>query len=124
MESDIAYYQQRIKECLEASGRYTRALDLNILVLASSLRRLSIAINETEALAAETVSVKSPNGALQQHPAFKAQREAEETILRQLKELGLTADGTRQNVERDPTADLLAEVIGSKRTKIVKPDDR
>lgn len=129
MKTDIDHFQARITACLEAAGRYTSALDLNILVLASSFRRLAIAINETEGLKESKISFATPNGALQQHPAFKAQREAEETILKQLKELNLTADGTTSNVERDPAVELMKEVIGqpgqnrARRQRIIKPDD-
>lgn len=121
IKTDTSYYQSEIRRWLEAAAHYTAALEGNVFVLAGTFSRYAKALNETEAL--ENVSVTGPNGAMQQHPAFKMQRECEESILKQLKELGLTATGTRGKVERDPAVELIEEVTGrTRRRKIIKPD--
>lgn len=125
LNTEIEYYQESVRRWLEAAGHYTCALDGNVFVLAGTIARYAKALNETSELT--TVSVTGPNGAMQQHPAFKMQRECEESILKQLKELGLTAAGTKTKVERDPAVDLINEVFGTDRRqkvkRIVKPDE-
>ncbi len=121
LKTEIEYYKEQIRGWLRAAGHYTSALEGNIFVLAGTMARYAKALNETAEM--DFVSFKSPNGALQQHPAYKMQRECEESILKQLKELRLTSEGTRSTVERDPAVELIQDVFGSRRPRIVKPDN-
>lgn len=122
LETGIKYYERKVRQWLTAAGHYSEALDGNVFVLAGTLSRYAKALNETEEMVKVSVSSK---GALQQHPAYKMQRDCEESILKQLKELRLTAEGTRDKVRADPLVDLMAEVHGKggAKPKIVKPDE-
>lgn len=115
-------WEEVIWDCLDAAGRRSRALTLNVKVLAVALWRLSVSVRETSRL--DAVSLTGPNGAMQQHPAFKLQTDTEASILRQLKEMGLTAEGTAERLEEnDRLLDLLRTVGGAPATKKkVKPD--
>lgn len=122
MKNTIDQWEKEINSVLKVLGRNPRVLCLNVHVLAVSFYRLFLAVEETAQF--DRVSVENINGAIQQHPAFKMQIDTENSILRQLKELGLTADDT---TESDQEADRLFELmhtIAPKSTnrRKVKPD--
>lgn len=108
MEDILEKCVENIKERLRLAGRYTSALDTNITVAAGTLYRYTRALDEVKGL--KSLTVTTPNGALQQHPALKCMEGAEKSILNQLKELGLTAEGTRNTVEGDPLSELVQKV--------------
>lgn len=101
------YWEDRVKGCLVAAGRYSAALDVNIFILASALGRYVRLNNEMED---ETCMLTSPNGACQQHPIMKLIISTEDVILKQMKLIGLSSDVTTTSVDADPLMDLFGDV--------------
>lgn len=125
METTIDHYADRVRQCLQAAGKYSAALELNIFVLAGSLQSLALALAEIATLDKVTLEEKTARGSLTHvHPAFRIRMEAEESCRKQMKELGLTAIGVRQIVDRDPMTEMLGELKDSmsKSKRTVKPD--
>lgn len=124
MDNTVEYWENEIKNVLLATGRSPSALAINIRVLAVSLRRLMLSVEETAEF--DAVSVTGVNGALQQHPAFKVQTDTENSILRQLKELSLTADGTTdRSDDADRFTELISRITNSGKTKKrIKPKEK
>ncbi len=119
MQESIEYYENKVRKCLEHAGRYTPALDLNIFLLAGALQSVALAYSEISTLTATTETVETSRGkAIRTLPVFKIAREAEENCRKQMKELGLTAEGTRTTSETTPMAELLAAVAGGKGRKV------
>lgn len=108
MKDEVRKYFDRLVVCLKLCGRYTEALDVTLEVLAAALYRHDQAVSDTIGL--DQLTVPCPNGGLQLHPAYKVQIDTEEKILKYLKELGLTAEGTRERTERDNVSDMLGSM--------------
>lgn len=124
MPKAVKDYEKLIKKCLDHAGRYTPALDLNILILAGALQSLEMAQADIADLDSTFVEVETQSGkSLRPHPAFKVAREAEENCRKQMAELGLTAKGTKAEGTQDSIAALRDAIKpGSGKRKIVKPD--
>ena len=121
----VSTYEKLIKKCLEHAGRYTPALDLNIYALASTLRTHELIMRQVDGLRVTVLELTTARGKnVRAHPLLGQLRDAEASVLRQLRELGLTAEGTRGRVEADPLAGLLAGMRGATtgRGKVVSPD--
>jgi hypothetical protein len=57
------------------------------------------------------------------HPAFKVQRDAQDSVTRQMKALGLTAADLSGEMDDDPLVDLTTKVKNaSKNPLIIKPN--
>lgn len=125
MAKTVNDYEKLIKKCLDYAGKYTPALDLNILILAGALQSLEMAIKDIAALDSSFITIGTKNGVVyRQHPAFRVAREAEENCRKQMAELGLTAKGTQADGALDSIA-ALRDAIRPKtktRRKIIKPD--
>lgn len=104
----VKQLQKSIENCVREAGTYSPALALNYYMLAAALYRYQLCLSEVEQAA--EVTVTATNGAMQQHPAAKMMIDTETSILRQLKELGLNAEGTRGNTEGDPITALIADM--------------
>lgn len=107
MEKSISDYKKEIIKQLKANGTYSRALDIQIVSLASAMRNLDMANQQIDNLTETTVWETTRYGEkLAPHPVFKIAKEAQELITRQMKALGLTVEDLAGGVEDDPLVDL------------------
>ena len=107
MEKSINGHKKEIIKQLKANGTYSRALDIQIVSLASAMRNLDMANQQIDNLTETTVWETTRYGEkLAPHPVFKIAKEAQELITRQMKALGLTVEDLAGGVEDDPLVDL------------------
>ena len=107
MEKSISDHKKEIIRQLKANGTYSRALDIQIISLASALRNLLMANHQIDNLTETTVLETTRYGEkIAPHPVFKIAKEAQELITRQMKALGLTVEDLAGGVEDDPLVDL------------------
>lgn len=105
----IAKYKRTIKKNLEEAKTYYPGLEMQIQSLATALHTLDIATKEIEGLKSVTVLEKTRYGEkLAPHPAFKVQRDAQDSVTKQLKALGLMAESGAKSAE-EPT--LLDKIL-------------
>lgn len=127
MAKQIADYKKDIEKALKAVGKYSKSLGPQILSLAGALRTLDLANDEIDELDTTTVVVKSRygNDAYAPHPVFKIQKDAQDSVTRQMKALGLTAVELTGTDDDDPLIELTKKVknSGHKKPVIVKPDN-
>lgn len=121
----VADYKAEIVSALKAAGKYSKSLDIQILSLAGALCTLSKANDEIDGLDKVTIEVISRYGneTLAPHPVFKIQKDAQDSITRQMKALGLTAEDLTAAVDDDPLIELTKKVrtAGRRKPVIVKP---
>lgn len=124
MAKKVNDYKKDIEKALKAASRYSKSLDAQILSLAGALRTLDLANDEIDNLETVTIPVISRYGneALAPHPVFKIQKDAQDSVTRQMKALGLTAEDLTGMDEDDPLIELTKKVrnAGRKKPKIVK----
>lgn len=121
MSKLIADYKKDIERALKAAGRYSKSLDIQILSLASALCTLCKANDEIEGLDCVTISVTTRYGneSIAAHPVFKIQKDAQDSVTRQMKALGLTAEELTGTDDDDPLIDLTRKVRNVDRKKQV-----
>ncbi|MCC8114300.1 MAG: hypothetical protein LIP03_09995 [Bacteroidales bacterium] len=107
-------YIEQIKASLTSEGRYSRSLDIQIYTLASAMVSLEMATNEISRL--NTVLVKGLHGD-KAHPAFKIQKDAQDSVTRQMKALNLTGEAIISDEEEDPLIELTKAVIDANKGK-------
>lgn len=126
MAKQVNEYKKDIEKALKAAGKYSRSLGAQILSLAGALRTLDLANDEIDGLDSTTISATSRYGnvALIPHPVFKIQKDAQDSVTRQMKALGLTAEELTGTDEDDPLIDLTKKVknAGRKKPNIIKRD--
>ena len=126
MIKKVADYRKDIERALKWAGKYSRGLTAQIQSLAGALRTLDIANAEIDELEETTISVVSRYGntTLAPHPVFKIQKDAQDSITRQMKALDLTVEALTGTDEADPLIDLTKKLraAGRRRPDIVKPD--
>jgi len=92
--------------------------------LAGALRTLDLANDEIDELDSTTIPATSRYGneTLVPHPVFKIQKDAQDSVTRQMKALGLTAEELTGTDEDDPLIDLTKKVknVGRKKPNIIK----
>ena len=122
MEKRVADYQRMVKKALKSCGNYSKSLDIQILSLASALRTLGLANDEIDNLDVTTILETTRYGEkMAPHPAFKVQRDAQDSVTRQMKALGLTAADLSGEMDDDPLVDLTTKVKNAgKNPNIVK----
>lgn len=124
MEKKVSDYKKEIIKALKAAGKYSKSLDIQILSLAGALCTLNKANDEIDQLDSVTISVTSRygNDTLAPHPVFKIQKDAQDSVTRQMKALGLTAEELTGTDEDDPLIDLTKKVksAGHKKANIIK----
>lgn len=127
MTKQVNEYKKDIIKALKAAGKYSRSLDAQILSLAGALRTLDLANDEIDELDSVTIPVTSRYGneTLAPHPVFKIQKDAQDSVTRQMKALGLTAEELTGTDEDDPLIELTKKVrnAGRKKPNIIKPKD-
>lgn len=125
MAKKVNEYKKDIEKALKAVGKYSKSLDVQILALAGALRTLDLANDEIDGLIETTIPVVSRYGneTLAPHPVFKIQKDAQDSVTRQMKALGLTAEELTGSDESDPIIDLTKKVKNAGRRKpvVVKP---
>ncbi|WP_302612359.1 hypothetical protein [uncultured Muribaculum sp.] len=126
MEKKVSDYKADIIKALKAAGKYSKSLDIQVISLAGALCTLNKANDEIDGLDSVTISVTSRYGneTLAPHPVFKIQKDAQDSVTRQMKALGLTAEELTGTDEDDPLIDLTKKVknAGRKKANIVKRD--
>lgn len=123
MAKTVNEYKAEIIKVLKAHQLYSKGLDMQIVSLASAMRNLEMANDQIDGLTETTVWETTRYGEkLAPHPVFKIAKEAQESITRQMKSLGLTAEDLAGDVEDDPLADLTKKLTKKRRQpKIIKP---
>ena len=124
MAKQVNDYKKDIEKALKAAGKYSKSLGAQILSLAGALRTLDLANDEIDELETTTISSVSRYGneTLVPHPVFKIQKDAQDSVTRQMKALGLTAEELTGTDEDDPLIDLTKKVknVGRKKPNIIK----
>lgn len=112
MPQKTGYYIKKITEALKKEDRYNKGLAFQIMSLAGSLRTLDIANAEIDELEKTTISTVSRYGneTLAPHPVFKTQKDAMDSITKQMKILGLTVEGLAGDDENDKLVGLTEKV--------------
>jgi hypothetical protein len=128
MAKKVNDYKKDIARALKAAGKYSRSLDAQILSLAGAMRTLDLANTEIDDLESTTISTISRYGneTLAPHPVFKIQKDAQDSVTRQMKALGLTAEELTGTDDDDPLIDLTKKVksVAHKNPTIVKRSER
>ena len=120
MNKKVSDYEKMVKSALKASGNYSKALNIQILSLASALRTLTLANSEIDDLTETTVLESTRYGKkMAPHPAFKVQRDAQDSVTRQMKALGLTTAELSGAMEEDPLVDLTKKVKNAGRSPVI-----
>lgn len=126
MNKKVSDYKNDIVKALKSVGKYSKGLDIQITSLAGALCTLSKANEEIDNLTSTCIEVVSRygNSILAPHPVFKIQKDAQDSVTRQMKALGLTAEELTGTDEDDPLIDLTKKVknAGRRKPNIVKPD--
>jgi len=119
MAKKVNEYKKDIEKVLKSASRYSRSLDAQILSLAGALRTLDLANDEIDNLDTTTISSVSRYGneTLVPHPVFKIQKDAQDSVTRQMKALGLTVEELTGTDDNDPLVDLTKKVKNSTRKK-------
>lgn len=124
MTKKVNEYKKDIEKALKAAGKYSKSLGAQILSLAGALRTLDLANDEIDNLDTTTISSVSRYGneTLVPHPVFKIQKDAQDSVTRQMKALGLTAEELTGADEDDPLINLTKKVknVGRKKPNIIK----
>lgn len=119
MAKKVSEYKKDVTRALRAAGRYSKSLETQVLSLAGAIRTLEMANEEIDGLEQVTIDVTTRYGNKSKapHPAFRVQKEAQESVTRQMKALGLTAADLTGSDERDPLIELTKKVIESPRRR-------
>lgn len=127
MALKVSDYRVIIVRALKSAGKYTKALDMQVMSLAGALRTLDMANDEIDGLDSVVVVEISRYGneTLAPHPVFKIQKDAQDSVTRQMKALGLTVEDLAGADDNDPLVELTKKVknSGRKRPTIVKRND-
>lgn len=123
-KKSVEDYRKQIVKALKAAGTYSKGVDLQVQALATALRTLDLANDQIDGLTEVTVTEVTRYGwKLAPHPAFKVQKDAQDSITRQMKILGLTTDQLAGTDETDPLVELTKKVVktGKKKPVVVRP---
>lgn len=123
MAKKVSDYKKDIERALKAVNKYSKSLDMQIMSLASAMRTLELANDEIDSLEITTVMEVTRYGSKHApHPVFKIQKDAQDSVTRQMKALGLVADDLIGDDENDPLIDLTKKIknAGRKKVNIVK----
>lgn len=120
MAKSVEFYKKEIVRQLRANNTYSRALDMQVMSLASAMRNLDMANEQIDELTETTVWEKTRYGEkLAPHPVFKIAKEAQELITRQMKALGLTVEDLAGGSDDDPLADLTKKLNKKRKAPII-----
>lgn len=120
MAKSVEIYKKEIVRQLRANNTYSRALDMQVMSLASAMRNLDMANEQIDKLTETTVWETTRYGEkLAPHPVFKIAKEAQELITRQMKALGLTVEDLAGGSDDDPLADLTKKLNKKRKAPII-----
>lgn len=120
MAKSVEFYKKEIVRQLRANNTYSRALDMQVMSLASAMRNLDMANEQIDQLTETTVWETTRYGEkLAPHPVFKIAKEAQELITRQMKALGLTVEDLAGGSDDDPLADLTKKLNKKRKAPII-----
>ncbi len=126
MAKKVAEYRKDIEKALRSAGKYNKSLGAQIMSLAGALRSLDLANDEIDGLDSTTITTVSRYGneTLAPHPAFKIQKDAQDSVTRQMKALGLTVDDLAGADDNDPLLELTKKVrnAGRRASGTVRPE--
>lgn len=121
MAKKVAEFKKDIVKALKGAGNYNKSLDMQIQALASAMRTLDLANDEIDELECVTVMETTRYGKkMAPHPAFKIQKDAQDSVTRQMKALGLTAEDLAGDIESDPLVELTKKVKNAGKPVIIK----
>ena len=126
MVKTIEEYQNQIVKALKSIKRYNRGLDMQITSLASALRTVDLATWQMDGLVDVTIVEENRYGTkLVPHPVFKVLKDAQDSVTRQLKALGLTPENLTNEDEEDPLIGVTKKVIkAGQKPRIIKPKQK
>lgn len=127
MGKSIDDYKKEITTRMKALKIYSRGFDMQIATLASALRTLDLANAEIDTLTETTVLEETRYGSkLAPHPVFKVAKDAQDSVTRQMKALGITPEALTGTDDDDPLIELTKKVknAGRKKPNIVKPESK
>jgi hypothetical protein len=119
-------YRKQIVKALKTAGTYSKGVDMQVQALATALRTLDMANRDIDALTETTIMEETRYGWKRApHPVFKIQKDAQDSITRQMKILGLTTELLAGTDETDPLVDLTKKVAraGKKKPVVLKPEN-
>lgn len=119
-------YRKQIVKALKTAGTYSKGVDMQVQALATALRTLDMANRDIDGLTETTVMEETRYGWKRApHPVFKIQKDAQDSITRQMKILGLTTELLAGTDETDPLVDLTKKVAraGKKKPVVLKPEN-
>lgn len=120
MAKSVEFYKKEIVRQLRANNTYSRALDMQVMSLASAMRNLDMANEQIDKLTETTVWETTRYGEkLAPHPVFKIAKEAQELITRQMKALGLTVEDLAGGSDDDPLADLTKKLNKKRKAPVI-----
>ena len=120
-------FQVFITKALKQAGKYSKSLQPQIMSLAGALRTVELANYELDELTSTVVPMTNRYGSegFAPHPVFKILRDAQDSVTRQMKALGLTAADLEGQDENDPLLDLTKKVKNAARKgATVKREER
>lgn len=117
MVKAIKDYERDINLALRYANKQNRSLRHQVKALASALRTLDLANEQISTLEEVTVFEQTRYGSkLAPHPVFKVQRDAQDSVTRQMKALGLTAADLTIGDDDDPLVDLTKKLTKVKKS--------
>lgn len=111
-----------IEGALRRAGRYSPGVNFQVQSLASVMVTLDKANADIAGLDSTVVWESTRYGQkMAPHPVFKIQRDAADSITRQMKALGLTVEDLANEDESDPLIELTQRVAEAGREAVVRP---
>lgn len=115
MAKKIKNYKTRIIRALKKEGKYNTGLLVTVDALANTMRTLDICSSEIDGLDKATVVETTRYGQkLAPHPVFKVQRDAQDSLARLCKALGLTYADIAKEADGDGLDDFMSRIEGGK----------
>ena len=120
----VQSYKSRLVRILKKTGKYNDGLLITVEVLANTMRTLSLCRDEIDGLDKTTVVETTRYGQkLAPHPVFKVQRDAQDSLARLCKTLGLTYTDLMKDIEGDGLEDFMERIKGSEEYSSMKNEE-
>ena len=114
----VDQYERIVVKALKDARTMSGALKMQARSLASALRTVDLANIEIDELSCTTVIEETKYGQkIAPHPAFKILRDAQDSVTKQMKALGLTVEDLAGDTEADPLVEMTQKVIKSAKPK-------
>lgn len=120
MAENIDFYIKKVKSAMRKAGNSNKSLDMQVFSLASALRTMDLANGDIDKLKKTTVWESTRYGKkLAPHPVFKILKDAQDSITRQMKALGLTTEDLSVGIEDDPLVDLTKKIKATGKDPVI-----